>query len=107
MRTTTFERVIADTGALEFVTFGSRNTILNEDEYFAVMVTDISNPDSPHVKGIDVINHLPLVGIEKTTRQDGSGYYISKDYSRRKTSSRGQSVVVKVKDIDKCCLLSL
>tara|TARA_R100000808_G_C2009649_1_gene62817 strand:+ start:148 stop:468 length:321 start_codon:yes stop_codon:yes gene_type:complete len=72
-----------------------------EDEYFALMVTDIEG--TKHRDILDYYNYpLGYIGLEE--RSDGK-IYISKDYDLRDKPTRGIVYVVKVKDVSECCVL--
>ena len=71
---------------------------LKESEYFALMIVD-------RVTSIELREWFDasrrFVGLERT-----SGYiYISKRFEKRENYRRGQTVLVSVKDPNKCCLL--
>ena len=104
-KTTTYQKVTEETTPLIFkrVALSKHLEQLEKDEYFAVMVEDSPSSDSPYIKGIEAYYHRGLVGIEKTSGENG--FYISKNYSKRDGRGRGQTLVVEVKDLSKCCLL--
>jgi len=56
---------------------------------------------TPHTLAIEPYSHRYLVGIEKTSGQNG--YYISKGYCKRKNLLRGSTHIIKIKgsDLDK------
>lgn len=69
------------------------------------MVTDSVYKDSPHIIGVDLYDGVGLVGIEKTSGENG--WYISKTYHKRDGLGRGESLIVSVsaEDLKKCCIL--
>ncbi len=106
-KTTTYKQVTEETTPFLFVRIAENKHLekLKKDEYFATMVTDYANYDSPHIKGIDIYDHNGLVGIEKTSGENG--FYISKDYNKRNSYHRGKTVIVSVskENLNKCCIL--
>lgn len=108
MELISYDKLIAETTSFKFVRIcEDRLNYLDENQYYALMVTDeVNKYTSPHVKGIDPITHHALVGIEKTGRKDPKeGHYISKDFYKRKNALRGVTVLVEVDDIEKCCII--
>lgn len=109
IRTTTYKQAVENMYPfMQFVSMGERHMKLEDDEYFALMVIDYDYPRnrSPHVIGIDVYSHVGLVGIEGTSKPQRP--YISKNYSSRRDSYRGKTVIVKINeaDLEKCCVLN-
>lgn len=94
MKTTTYGALIAATTPLKFVRIATNKHLekLNPDEYFAIMVEDNPYSKNPHIKGIEATTHRGLVGIEKTSGENG--YYISKNYHSRSDWRRGTTVIV-------------
>ena len=74
---------------------------LAEDEYFALMVTDLEG--TKHRDKDDYFDFsLGYIGLE---RQSDGKIYISKDYDLRDRPTRGIVFVVQVKDVSKCYVL--
>lgn len=96
-----FKEAIESTTPAQYICFGNWNTQLRENEYFALCVTDRQRTN--HTIGEE--NEVHIVGIEKTSGQNG--WYISKKYSKRGSSARGKSVVLKIdpENLGKFCLL--
>ncbi len=63
---------------------------LTENHYFALLVTD--DRETPHTIAEQQDTHI--VGIEKTSGVNG--WYISKSYNKRRTSTRGVSVIIEI-----------
>lgn len=99
------KQLIETTTPMAFVEIVKEPRELNELEFYALMVTDNSNRDSPYIKGYEPTTVDYLVGIEKTSGLNG--WYISKNYNARKNSSRGLTVIVKVNlnELDKYTVL--
>ena len=80
---------------------------LDEHEYYIQMVTDNNNMHtSPHVKFIDTYTHAALVGVEKSSSKDNKGWYISKNFYKRKSRGIVCLVNVKSESLKYCNLLS-
>jgi len=93
MKTTTHEKVCEESG-LRFIEIVNNPRKLKRNEFYALMVTDTS--ESPHTKGLDVITHQHLVGVERPNID--MGCYISKSYDKRRSLYRGNTIIVEVKD---------
>lgn len=63
---------------------------LAENRYFALLVTD--DRATPHTIAEQQETHI--VGVEKTS--GANGWYISKNYFERKTSTRGVSIIIEI-----------
>ena len=85
-----FKEAIEATTPAQFMCMGKWNTQLRDGEYFALCVTDYQI--THHTIGEETGVHI--VGIEKTS--GSNGWYISKKYSRRANSVRGNCVVIKI-----------
>jgi hypothetical protein len=74
---------------------------LPENQYFALLVT--SDRYTPHTIAIQQDTHI--VGIEKTSGKNG--FYVSKNYFKRKTSERGVCVIIEIlpENLDKFYIL--
>ena len=81
--------------------FGNSQMALAEDEYFALMVTDLEG--TKHRDKDDYFDFsLGYIGLQ---RQSDGKIYISKDYDVMDRPTRGIVYVVKVKDVSKCYVL--
>ena len=96
MKTITFKQ-LCDEIHINFVEVVKESRELKENEYYALVVTDNQFKDrSPYVRGVEVRTHNYLVGIEKSS--GAFGWYISKDFAKRKNLSRGVTIIVEVND---------
>lgn len=102
--TSTSYKKMCEQNGLKFVRTISDISTLQEDEYYALMVTDYTGPRNPHVIGQDPITLEYLVGIERPNKN--CGVYISKDFYSRKNNSIGTTFIVSVEDVTKYTLLS-
>ena len=106
-KTTTYKALTESTTPLKFVRVATDKHLekLKKNEYFTVMVEDSPRSDSPHIKGIEASHHTGLVGIEKTSGENG--FYIAKNYFRRDGRGRGACLIVSVDkaELPKCCIL--
>ena len=80
---------------LEFIEIVKAARKLNDNEYYALMVTDnaFNAETNPHLIGRDIRTGEYLIGLEKP-----SGYwgcYISKDYELRRNYKRRTTIIVK------------
>ena len=104
IKTTTFKKVVEESGLMQFVSIAARESELKDNQYFALMVIDSDYPrnGSPYVKGIDTLKHDALVGVEKTTHKNpNEGVYISKYYDKRARYYRGKCIIVEIKEENK------
>lgn len=107
MRTTNYKTAVeTQCPFLKFVSRAEKHSTLDENEYYAIMVTDDDFPNNgnPYVIGIEQTTHEALVGIEGT---GDSTPYISKHFANRYSPYRGTTIIVEVpvENISKCCLL--
>jgi len=84
-------KVVCKIAGLEFVETVTKSRDLAKDEYYAIMVTELFDIDSPYVRGLDKDTNDYLVGVEKT----GDTPYISKRFNARSDKSRGTTIIVK------------
>ena len=98
----TFKDLVEQTRAMVFKEVIKEPKELLENEYYALMVTETEHRDSPHIEGMHQ-GSIPLVGVEKTSGENG--WYVSKDFKKRKRSFRGITFICEVLDISKCCEL--
>lgn len=101
MKTTTYKKVCSDSG-LNYIETVRKPRELKENEYYALMVTDIA--ESPHTKGVDAYTHNWLVGVERPNKD--MGYYISKNFYSRNRNCRGNTIIVEVDNTNKFTILS-
>lgn len=99
------KQLIESTTPMAFVEIVKEPRELNELEFYALMVTDNSNRNSPYIKGFEPTTNDYLVGIEKTSGLNFG--YISKNFNKRKNNSRGLTVIVKIylHELDNYCVL--
>jgi len=80
------------------------NEPLAKDEYFVIMVTDpLYKNGCPRPKSDYFKLQYEWIGIECTSN---GRIYISKKYNSRKNGYRGDTMVVRVGDKDRCRILS-
>lgn len=81
---------------------GKGNDKLNNNEYYALMVTDEYHKDTrPETDYLDY--DRSWIGLERTSN---GAIYISKDYNERRKLYRGVVVIVKVSKQDKTYILN-
>jgi len=99
IKTQTYQQFIESNLPCQYVSTANGQVTLEEDEYYCLMVE--AQERTPHTLAIEPYSHRYLVGIEKTSGQNG--YYISKGYCKRKNLLRGSTHIIKIKgsDLDK------
>lgn len=103
IKTLTYKEFIESTLPCQYVSKANGQVTLEKDEYYCLMVE--SHERTPYTLAIEPYYHKLLVGIEKTSGQNG--HYISKGYNKRKNLLRGSTHIIKIKDsdIEKFCKL--
>lgn len=103
VKTQTYQEFIESNLPCQYVCKASRQETLQEDEYYCLIVE--SQERTPHTLAIEPYSHIYLVGVEKTSGQNG--HYISKGYFKRKNLLRGSTHIIKINssDLDKFCKL--
>ncbi len=86
------EEAVNGTIPAKYICTGSNfnATSLGENQYFALLVTD--DRETPYTIAEQQDTHI--VGIEKSSGENG--WYISKSYNKRRTSTRGVSVIIEI-----------
>lgn len=96
IKTQTYQQFIESNLPCQYVSTASRQQTLEKDEYYCLMVE--SHERTPHTLALEPHSHKYLVGIEKTSGENG--HYISKGYHKRKNLLRGSTHIIKIKDSD-------
>lgn len=84
------EEAVNGTIPAKYICTANGSQQLTKNRYFALLVTD--DRETPYTIAEQQDTHI--VGIEKTSGDNG--WYISKDYYKRKTSTRGVSVIIEI-----------
>lgn len=84
------EEAVNGTIPAKYICTANGHQQLAENLYFALLVTD--DRQTPYTIAEQQDTHI--VGVEKTSGKNG--WYISKNYSKRKTSTRGVSIIIEI-----------
>jgi len=96
IKTQTYQQFIESNLPCQYVNPANGQITREKDEYYCLMVE--SHERTPHTLSIEPYYHKYLVGIEKTSGQNG--HYISKSYDKRKNLLRGSTHIIKINDSD-------